>query len=233
MPATPAAAWRAAGAGAPAKPHPPSAVGRSPAPTGLAPHPCGAWRPAPRSWPPSTVQHHARSVGTQAELLQRDASSNGAPASATTAAAPTAAAPASARAPPRPDPALEGLVVTCFKWPAALGGHSVSVCGSFSDWEPVQLHQATPGGDFVRSLALPPGPTYFKVGLLGCLTAKGHVRGFLLLLGTAWALQETRRSPVPAGGAGRKRVGRRACLHCSSGRCLLLVALPMLGVWFK
>jgi hypothetical protein len=53
-------------------------------------------------------------------------------------------------------------VVTCFKWPAALGGHSVSVCGSFSDWEPVQLHQAIPGGDFVRSLALPPGPTYFK-----------------------------------------------------------------------
>lgn len=55
-------------------------------------------------------------------------------------------------------------MVTCFKWPAALGGHSVSVCGSFSDWEPVQLHQATPGGDFVRSLALPPGPAYFKVG---------------------------------------------------------------------
>lgn len=48
------------------------------------------------------------------------------------------------------------------RWPAALGGHSVAVCGSFSGWEPVELHQATPGGDFVRSLALPPGPAYFK-----------------------------------------------------------------------
>ena len=59
-----------------------------------------------------------------------------------------AAAQASA-APPasRPD---AGLIVTCFKWPAALGGHEVSVCGSFSNWEPVALHQATPGGDFVR-----------------------------------------------------------------------------------
>lgn len=167
MPAPAAAAWRAAGAGAPAAPHPPAATGRTPGPTGSAPLPCGAWRPAPRSWPPAGLRHKARSVSAQAEVLQRDASSNGAPAAAHTASAPTAAAPSSTRAPTRPDPALEGLVVTCFKWPAALGGHSVSVCGSFSDWEPVQLHQATPGGDFVRSLALPPGPAYFKVGLLG------------------------------------------------------------------
>lgn len=162
MPAPAAAAWRAAGAGALAAPHPPAAPGRTPGPTGSAPHPCGVWRPAPRSWPPAGLRHKTRSVSAQAEVLQRDASSNGAPAAAHTASAPTAAAPSSARAPTRPDPALEGLVVTCFKWPAALGGHSVSVCGSFSDWEPVQLHQATPGGDFVRSLALPPGPAYFK-----------------------------------------------------------------------
>ncbi|KAL4852949.1 putative sucrose-phosphatase 2 [Chlorella vulgaris] len=56
----------------------------------------------------------------------------------------------------------EGLVVTTFRWPAALGGHEVSVCGSFSDWEPLQLHQASSGGDFVRSVALPPGSAYFK-----------------------------------------------------------------------
>ena len=36
------------------------------------------------------------------------------------------------------------------------------MCGSFSGWEPVALHRATAGGDFVRSLALPPGPAYFK-----------------------------------------------------------------------
>ncbi len=35
--------------------------------------------------------------------------------------------------------------------PASLpGGHEVSVCGSFSNWEPLALHQAAPGGDFVR-----------------------------------------------------------------------------------
>jgi hypothetical protein len=59
-----------------------------------------------------------------------------------------------------PPPAC--LQVTTFRWPASLGGHEVSVCGSFSGWEPVPLHRATAGGDFVRSLALPPGPAYFK-----------------------------------------------------------------------
>ena len=54
-------------------------------------------------------------------------------------------------------------IVTTFRWPAAMGGHEVAVCGSFSDWQPLPLHRAGPsGGDFVRSLALPPGPAYFK-----------------------------------------------------------------------
>jgi hypothetical protein len=52
--------------------------------------------------------------------------------------------------------------VTTFRWPAALGGHQVAVCGSFSKWEPLTLHQASSDGDFVRSVALPPGSAYFK-----------------------------------------------------------------------
>lgn len=76
-----------------------------------------------------------------------------------------AAATASARsaAPePLPEPVDNGLIVTTFRWSAALGGHSVSVCGSFSNWEPLVLHQSAAGGDFVRSVALPPGSVYFK-----------------------------------------------------------------------
>ncbi|GAB4820554.1 hypothetical protein N2152v2_007600 [Parachlorella kessleri] len=54
------------------------------------------------------------------------------------------------------------LVVTTFKWPAALGGSSVSVIGSFNGWSvPLPLGRAA-NGDFVRSVGLPPGGMQFK-----------------------------------------------------------------------
>ncbi|KAL4457961.1 hypothetical protein ABPG75_012826 [Micractinium tetrahymenae] len=128
--------------------------------------------PAQRSSRPAALRPRASSRG-QAELLQEAPAAryngtvpaSGAPANglsngshrngggsgSTSAAGAAAAAVTDA-----------GLIITTFRWPAALGGHQVSVCGSFSNWEPMALHQAAPGGDFVRSLALPPGSAYFK-----------------------------------------------------------------------
>lgn len=52
--------------------------------------------------------------------------------------------------------------MTTFRWLSSLGGSSVAVVGSFNGWgAPLQLAK-TASGDFVRSVALQPGPTQFK-----------------------------------------------------------------------
>eukprot|EP00887_Chlorella_sp_A99_P001465 scaffold8.g1465.t1 len=56
----------------------------------------------------------------------------------------------------------EPLIVTTFKWPRALGGHEVAVAGSFNGWGPPLPLGRTPGGDFVRSLALPAAGVQYK-----------------------------------------------------------------------
>ncbi|KAH7618839.1 putative sucrose-phosphatase 1 [Nannochloris sp. 'desiccata'] len=54
------------------------------------------------------------------------------------------------------------LVVTTFRWPSQLPGSTVAVTGSFNNWgTPLPLGR-TPSGDWVRSIALPPGPIQFK-----------------------------------------------------------------------
>jgi len=54
------------------------------------------------------------------------------------------------------------LVVTTFRWPSQLPGSTVAVTGSFINWgTPLPLGR-TPTGDWVRSIALPPGPIQFK-----------------------------------------------------------------------
>lgn len=54
-------------------------------------------------------------------------------------------------------------VMTTFKWPAALGGKEVALVGSFNGWSaPLPLGRSTASGDWVRSIALPPGPVQFK-----------------------------------------------------------------------
>jgi hypothetical protein len=66
-------------------------------------------------------------------------------------------------APPAAAPApADAAVVTAFRWPAQMAASEVSVIGSFNGWStPVPLPRM-PGGDWVRSLALPPGPIQFK-----------------------------------------------------------------------
>jgi len=51
----------------------------------------------------------------------------------------------------------ETTVMTIFRWPGALNSKQVSVTGTFSDWNPVELHQAPDGGDFYRSFRIPIG----------------------------------------------------------------------------
>jgi hypothetical protein len=106
------------------------------------------------------------SVTPQAELLQQEppaAANNVRRIGAVPPAEAAATASARSAAPePLPEPVDDGLIVTTFRWSAALGGHRVSVCGSFSNWEPLVLHRSAAGGDFVRSVALPPGSVYFK-----------------------------------------------------------------------
>lgn len=54
------------------------------------------------------------------------------------------------------------LIVATFKWPAALGGSSVSIVGSFNGWStPLPLGRAA-NGDFVRSVCLPAGSIQYK-----------------------------------------------------------------------
>jgi len=54
------------------------------------------------------------------------------------------------------------LVVTTFRWPSQLPHSAVAVTGSFNNWgTPLPLGR-TPSGDWVRSIALPPGPIQFK-----------------------------------------------------------------------
>jgi sucrose-6F-phosphate phosphohydrolase len=85
-----------------------------------------------------------------------------APPAAAVASSPAAAQPFPSSAHPGTPPPADSLVVTSFRWPAQLPGREVSVVGSFNNWSaPVPL-QRMPGGDWVRSLALPPGPLQFK-----------------------------------------------------------------------
>ena len=54
-------------------------------------------------------------------------------------------------------------VMTTFQWPAALGGKEVALVGSFNGWSaPLPLGRSAASGDWVRSIALPPGPVQFK-----------------------------------------------------------------------
>ena len=53
-------------------------------------------------------------------------------------------------------------VVTTFRWPHQLPGHSVGVTGSFNNWGTPLALTRVPGGDWVRTISLPPGPIQFK-----------------------------------------------------------------------
>mmetsp|Transcript_10746 Transcript_10746/g.25503 ORF Transcript_10746/g.25503 Transcript_10746/m.25503 type:complete len:556 (+) Transcript_10746:100-1767(+) len=54
-------------------------------------------------------------------------------------------------------------IMSTFRWPAALGGEEVSVIGSFTDWEhQTPLGRSSETGDFVRTMALPPGTYEYK-----------------------------------------------------------------------
>lgn len=53
-------------------------------------------------------------------------------------------------------------IVTTFRWPSQLPGKNVGITGSFNGWgSPLPLTRV-PGGDWVRSIALPSGPIQFK-----------------------------------------------------------------------
>lgn len=56
---------------------------------------------------------------------------------------------------------INNLIITTFRWPSQLPGDLVSVAGSFNGWQPLPLSKM-PNGDWVRSIALPPGPIQFK-----------------------------------------------------------------------
>lgn len=59
-------------------------------------------------------------------------------------------------------------VVTTFRWPMRLGHpSSVSVVGSFTDWEPIPMTRCGNCDDWIRSIALPPGPIQYKFLLNG------------------------------------------------------------------
>ena len=73
------------------------------------------------------------------------------------------------------------------------------MCGSFSGWEPVPLHRATAGGDFVRSLALPPGPAYFKY-----------------LVDGDWICSPCEQVVANGKGYNNHRCARRGCAMCAS-----------------
>lgn len=61
-------------------------------------------------------------------------------------------------------------VVTLFRWPGQLPGSHVGVTGSFNNWGPPLPLSRMPNGDWVRSVALPPGPIEFK------FTIDGHYK---------------------------------------------------------
>eukprot|EP00210_Caulerpa_lentillifera_P006877 g6574.t1 len=52
--------------------------------------------------------------------------------------------------------------MTIFRWPGALNSKQVSVTGTFSDWNPVELQQESDGGDFYSSFRIPIGAHEYK-----------------------------------------------------------------------
>lgn len=65
--------------------------------------------------------------------------------------------------PPVAYPEIQGNIITTFRWPAALGGQSISVTGSYCGWSSfTTLARSAETDDYMCSLPLPPGLHQYK-----------------------------------------------------------------------
>ena len=124
------------------------------------------WRPAAPRCAPRQPRARVQAVAVAAAERPQQPAEAAAAAAQAAEAAPAAAPQAAATL------AADELVVTTFRWPAALGGSEVGVTGTFNGWgAPLELRRAAPGADWVRTVALPPGAVQFKFVVDGAWVA--------------------------------------------------------------